>query len=32
MFSYYVEGYIPGEDGLKDARRIFETEVLGVAL
>jgi 3-hydroxyacyl-[acyl-carrier-protein] dehydratase len=32
MFSYYVEGYIPGDEGLKDARRIFETEVLGVAL
>jgi len=32
MFSYYCEGYIPGEDGLKDARRVFETEIIGAAL
>jgi 3-hydroxyacyl-[acyl-carrier-protein] dehydratase len=32
MFSYYVEGYITGEDGLSDTRRVFETEIIGAAL
>ena len=32
MFSYYIEGYVPGEDGLNDAQRVFTTEIIGAAL
>jgi len=32
MFSYYIEGYIPGDEGLSDAHRVFETEIIGAAL
>ena len=32
MFSYYIEGYVPGEDGLNDAQLVFQTEIIGAAL